>query len=87
MEVLDPRYYRAMVDGNSVDITRDNIDMLLDHRCIATAMSHGKWWCIRRNGETQKWKRDPMRIRIPFKAGLRVYGAITECDFIEKKGD
>jgi hypothetical protein len=37
---------------------------------------------LRRNGNTQTWKRDPSRIRVPVKAGLRApTGAITETDF------
>lgn len=31
----------------------------------------------RRNGATQRWKRDPQRFRIPIKFGLREYGEIT----------
>lgn len=32
----------------------------------------------RRNGATQRWKRDPERFRIPIKYGLRAYSSITE---------
>lgn len=62
-------------------ITRDNIDALLDSGSLEVEMSSGRWWQIRRNGATRRWKRDPSRIYVPFKAGLRVYGAITESDF------
>ena len=62
-------------------ITRANVDALLDARAIQVLMTNGRWWTVRRNGATKRWKRDPARIRIPIKAGLYVYGAITESDF------
>ena len=66
-------------------ITRANIDALLDAHKIEVAMKGGwrsRWWTIRRNGATQRWKRDANRIRIPFKAVIYSYGAITETDFV-----
>lgn len=33
------------------------------------------------SGRVQTWKRDPSRIRIPLKHGLRSYDALTEADF------
>lgn len=62
-------------------ITRDNIDALLDSGQLEVQMSSGRWWQIRRNGATKRWKRDARRIYIPFKAGIHTYGAITESDF------
>lgn len=62
-------------------ITRANVEALLDGGKIEAAMSNGRWWEIRRNGATKRWKKDPSRIRIPFKAGLRVTSQITESDF------
>lgn len=32
----------------------------------------------RRNGKTQRWKRDPLRFRIPIKHGMYDYGEITQ---------
>lgn len=64
-----------------MNITRHNVDQLLDAGKIEIAMRNGNWWKIRRNGKTQKWKKDADRIRIPYKAGLKVYGAISEDDF------
>jgi hypothetical protein len=63
-------------------ITRDNIDQLLDAGMIEAATTHGKWWKLRRNGETKRWKRDASRIRIPVKAGFRDTTAIDESNFI-----
>lgn len=63
-------------------VTKCNIDTLLDSRAIQCAMKSGHWWDIRRNGVTQRWKRDTSRIRIPYKFGLYGYGAITEADFV-----
>jgi len=34
------------------------------------------------NGAVQLWVKDPSRIRVPLKHGLRGYGAITETDFV-----
>jgi len=64
-----------------MDITRDNVDVLLDARRIETAMSRGRWWGIRRNGKTRTWKTDPKRIVIPYKFGLKGCSQITESDF------
>ena len=68
--------------GNfGLDITRANARKLLDARCLEAAMRNGRWWEMRANGATQTWKRDPSRIRIPFKVGLKECGAITEDHF------
>lgn len=64
-----------------MQITRDNIDRLLDARAIQVKMRSGAWWTIRRNGRTRVWKRDASRIALPFKAGMYCYGTITETDF------
>lgn len=84
--VLNAAHYRIKDSARSVmaehnAITRDNIDALLDAGSIECAMRSGKWWTIRRNGATKRWKRDANRIRIPFKMGLYGYGAIDESDF------
>lgn len=50
---------------------------------IYVAMTGGRWWRIRPNGALKLWKRDPKRFRLPWKAGLRVYGALTEADIID----
>jgi len=68
-------------------ITRNNIDSLLDSHKIEMATANGKWWRIRRNGATKHWKRDPMWIYIPFKAGLYSYGSITENAFFHDNGE
>jgi hypothetical protein len=73
MKQLNPNHYRS-----SEPITRDNVDALIDAGSIEVAMRNGNWWHIRRNGATKRWKRDPNRIRIPFKMGLYGYGAIEE---------
>ena len=77
--VLNPTLYRATT-GETV--TRANIDKLLDARQIECAMNSGKWWSIRRNGATRRWKRDTSRIYVPFKYGMYGYGNITEADFV-----
>lgn len=81
-EVLNPQWYRSLVGE---PITRDNIDSLLDNRGIQAHMSNGRWWVIRRNGVTRRWKRNAKRIAIPYKAGMYTYGLITEKDFVPEK--
>lgn len=39
----------------------------------------GKRWKV--NGEVQRWKKDPDRIRIPLKHGLYSYDAVTNINF------
>lgn len=36
----------------------------------------GKVYKVRRNGNTQRWKRQPERFRVPVKHGLYTYGDI-----------
>lgn len=62
-------------------ITPSNVEALLDAGRLQVQMAHGAWWAIRRNGATRRWKRDPARFYIPYKAGLKVYGNITQDDF------
>ncbi len=81
MRILNPQFYRT---SPKATITMDNVDDLLDAGHIEVAMRNGNWWRIRRNGATKRWKRDASRIRIPYKAGLYIYGAITETDFVER---
>ena len=66
----------------TMPITRENIDSLLNSGKIEIAMKNGNWWRIRRNGATKHWKRDALRICVPFKAGLYMYGNVSESDFI-----
>jgi len=65
----------------TMPITRENIDSLLNSGKIEIAMQNGNWWRIRRNGATKHWKRDATRIYVPFKAGLYMYGNVSESDF------
>jgi hypothetical protein len=67
-------------------ITRANVDELLDRHQIQVHMTSGKWWSIRRNGQTKLWKRDPARIYIPFKYGFKFYGCIETSDFVGPHG-
>jgi hypothetical protein len=39
---------------------------------------YGKRWRV--NGQVQRWKTMPNRVRIPLKHGLYVYDSITEVD-------
>lgn len=60
---------------------KSEINQLIDSGKIQVLMSGGKWWNIRRNGKTKTWKRNPNRFLIPYKAGIHIYGHITEADF------
>jgi hypothetical protein len=67
-------------------ITRENVDELLDKGLIEVHMTTGRWWSVRRNGRTKRWKRDKTRIYIPIKYGLKMCAAIGERDFSGPKG-
>lgn len=53
------------------NINQWNVEYFLDRGMLEVEMRNGRWWTIRRNGATKKWKTDPKRMRIPIKAGLR----------------
>lgn len=82
---LNPAHFRVRTphpsDAAPLPITRLNVEMLLDSHMIECAMQHGKWWAISRNGRTRRWKRNPLRIYLPYKFGFRGRNAITEADF------
>lgn len=73
--------------AEATKLTRDTFERHLDAGRIEVRMAKGNWWAIRRNGQTKLWKNDANRVRVPWKAGLRVYGAITETDFLVDKED
>jgi hypothetical protein len=81
MKVLNPAHYRRRGDVAGT-VTPKNVDEVLDAGELEVKMSHGKWWRVRRNGQTKTWKRSD-RFRIPTKAGMWAYGAITQDDFVE----
>jgi len=53
------------------------IEKLLDAHKLEAEMSNGRWWTIRRNGQTKLWKTRPNEFSIPIKAGLKSYGYLT----------
>jgi hypothetical protein len=63
-------------------MTLYELETALDSGRLFVCVNRAKdqWWKARRNGKTQRWKRDPLRFRIPLKAGLRVTGAVTDAD-------
>lgn len=61
-------------------MTLTQLETALDEGRLQVLMASGNWWRVRRNGATKLWKRDAARFRIPYKAGLYVYGALTEAD-------
>lgn len=63
--------------GTSIRI----IEEALDHGHIQALVAVGRgskerWWKVRRNGTTKRWKTDPWRFRIPVKCGLKICGSI-----------
>lgn len=57
----------------------DDFDAALDAgRLWVRSRGRGKWYRVRRNGATKRWKRQPGRFRIPVKVGLRQCLAIDE---------
>lgn len=47
-----------------------NVEWLLDHHRLGiTSVRNGRWYRIRRNGQTKRWKRDH-RVEIPCKVGF-----------------
>ena len=58
--------------------TRQEVETALDAGKLYAEWVVGKWWQVRRNGQTQTWKRDPGRFRIPFKVGFKGCGAIDQ---------
>ena len=63
-------------------ITPENVESLLRARFLQVAMKSGRWWDIRANGARKTWKTRPGEFRLPFKAGFKSCGAITESFFI-----
>lgn len=59
-------------------VTIAEIELMLAHGQIFAEMRNGRFWQVRRNGATRRWKREPERFAIPVKAGLRSYATITE---------
>lgn len=50
------------------------IEQAIDRGHIWALMNNGRWWQIRRNGQTKLWKSRPNEFRIPFKVGFRGTG-------------
>ena len=61
----------------NIEINPQNVDELLDRGRLEIKMRNGNWWQLRRNGATKRWKTDANRVRVPVKAGLRVYDVIA----------
>lgn len=53
--------------------TRQDMETALAKGHLWVAMANGRYWRLRRNGETRTWKRDAARFEIPCKAGLKSY--------------
>lgn len=60
--------------------TRDEIETALDNGRLEVAVTGGRWWTARRNGQTQTWKTRPGHFSIPIKAGFRSCARIDHTD-------
>ena len=58
--------------------TLEEIETALANGHLWARMGGGRFWRLRRNGATKRWKREPSRFRIPVKAGLRSCGEVNE---------
>lgn len=61
---------------------RQEAEKALDDGRLFVQMASGVWWVMRRNGSTKTWQKRPWLFRIPFKAGMRSYGYVTETNFL-----
>ena len=61
-------------------MTLIEIEEALDRGKLFVKMRSGRNWKARRNGKTQRWKRDVARFRIPIKFGYKDCGEIASCD-------
>ena len=63
-------------------VKREDVEQALDsHELwvrVYARIGITRYWQCRRNGSTKRWIKDADRFRIPIKAGIYVYGAITE---------
>jgi hypothetical protein len=72
-------------------ITPENFDQCLDTGQLFIQVMSGRWWAIRRNGKTRRWKRDPAWIEWPVKYGMYGYLTVTpewiEKDWVRRKDE
>lgn len=68
-------------------MTRTQIETALAAHNLWAAMRNGRYWLVRRNGQTQTWKTRPSEFRIPVKAGLKAYGEIRETSDVRSVAD
>ena len=61
----------------NTDITQAYIENSLYNGELWARMGNGRFWRVRRNGQTKIWKTRPGEYRIPVKAGLRSCGEVT----------
>lgn len=55
-----------------------DVEKYLDQGMLYAPINYGKFWLMRRNGQTKKWVKSPNRFRIPFKYGFKGTGALDE---------
>ncbi len=65
---------------NMNEISRRELEKMLDSGRLELLLNNGRWIKARRNGKTQTWKTRPSEFRIPLKYGFRGYAEITHRD-------
>ena len=58
-------------------MTKTEIEIALDTGKLQCRWGNGKWYNVRRNGQTKLWKRNPERFAIPCKTGFRDFFTIS----------
>ena len=57
---------------------KHEVESALDQHHVWGAMRNGRWWKVRRNGQTKLWKTRPDDWSIPVKAGLKSHAYLTQ---------
>ena len=65
---------------NMNEISRRELEAMLDSGRLELLLNNGRWIKARRNGKTQTWKTRPSEFRIPLKYGFSGYAEITHRD-------
>lgn len=69
-------------------MTREQIELALDTGHLWAAMRrNGRYWKLRRNGATQRWKTRPAEYRIPVKCGLKSCASVTHTSYVSRISD
>ena len=69
--------YKPYKPGRSLaGMSLAEIEMALTRRVVLVEMRNGRYWEVRRNGMTKRWKTRPDEFQIPVKAGIKSHAYI-----------